>query len=199
VSLGKGAPAALAIFGLLIILLAFDIVPPPIAAVLCATLMVITGVLTPSQLYRGIDWSTCILIGAMIPPAVALSSSGAAALIGNQVVGALGGAGPYAVLAAIFAITALITQFISNPAAALVMMPIGLATANELSVHPLPMMLAVAMGASASFLTPFANGVSARVYAPGGYTFEDFWKLGLVVMAWTMLVTVLIVPLVWSF
>ena len=199
VPLGQGAPAAIAILLLLVVLLAFDLVPPAVAALICATLMVVTRVLTLPQVYRGIDWNTCILIGAMIPPAIAMSKTGAAALIGDQVVGALGNAGPHAVLAGIFVVSAVISQFISNTSAALVMMPIGMATAVDLGVSPLPMMLSVAMGASASFLTPFANGVSLMVYGPGGYKFGDFWKIGLVVMAWTLIVTVVVIPLYWNF
>lgn len=199
VALGQGAPAAIAILLLLFILLAFEIVPPAIAAVICATLMVITRVLTLPQFYRGIDWNTCILIGAMIPPATAMTKTGAAALIGDYVVSALGGAGPQVVLAGIFLVSAVITQFISNTSSALVMMPIGLATASELGVSALPMMLGVAMGASASFLTPFANGVSLMVYGPGGYRFGDFWKLGLVVTVWALIVTVVVIPLYWKF
>jgi len=199
VALGQGAPAAIAILLLLFVLLAFDIVPAPIAAVICATLMLITRVLTLPQFYRGIDWNTCILIGAMIPPATAMTKTGAAALIGDYVVSALGGAGPQVVLAGLFIVSAIITQFISNTSSALVMMPIGLATASELDVSPLPMMMGVAMGASASFLTPFANGVSMMVYGPGGYRFGDFWKIGLVVMTWALIVTVVIVPLYWKF
>lgn len=199
VPLGPGARAALAILLLLVVLLAFDVVPPPIAAVLCAALMVVTGVLTVPQVYRGIDWNTCILIGAMIAPAVAMTKSGAATMIGDHVVGALGDAGPRVVLAGLFLVAAVISQFISNTSAALVLMPIGVATASELDVSPLPMMVGVAMGASASFLTPFANGVSLMVYGPGGYRFGDFWRLGLVVMDWTLAVTVLVVPLWWGF
>lgn len=199
VALGQGAPAAIAILLLLVVLLAFDIVPAPLAAVICATLMLIARVLTLPQFYRGIDWNTCILIGAMIPPATAMTKTGAAALIGDYVVSALGGAGPQAVLAGIFLVSAVITQFISNTSSALVMIPIGLATASELNVSPLPLLLGVAMGAGASFLTPFANGVSLMVYGPGGYRFGDFWKLGLVVMAWALIVTVAIIPLYWKF
>src|SRR5215831_9197062 len=199
VALGKGAPAAIAILLLLFILLAFGIVPAPIAAVICATLMVVTRVLTLPQFYRGIDWNTCILIGAMIPPATAMTKTGAAALIGDHVVSALGGAGPQVVLAGIFVISAVITQFISNTSSALVMMPIGLATASELGVSAIPLMMGVAMGASSSFLTPFANGVSLMVYGPGGYRFSDFWKLGLVVLLWTLIVTVIVTPLYWKF
>jgi di/tricarboxylate transporter len=199
VALGPGAHAAIAILLLLVVLLAFDIVPAPIAAVICAALMVVTRVLTLPQFYRGIDWNTCILIGAMIPPATAMTKTGAAALMGDYVVAALGGAGPLAVLAGIFIVSATISQFISNTSAALVMMPIGLATASELGVSALPLMLGVAMGASASFLTPFANGVSLMVYGPGGYRFGDFWRLGLVVVAWALIVTVVVIPLYWKF
>lgn len=199
VALGQGAPAAISILALLVILLSFDIVPAPIAAVLCAALMIVTRVLTLPQFYRGIDWNTCIVIGAMIPPATAMTKTGAAVLIGDYVVSMLGAAGPHIVLAGIFLVTAAISQFISNTSAALVMMPIGLATATELGVNALPLMMGVAMGASASFLTPFANGVSLMVYGPGGYRFGDFWKLGLLAMIWMLIVTVVIVPLYWKF
>jgi di/tricarboxylate transporter len=161
--------------------------------------MVLTRVVKPPQIFHGVDWNTCILIGAMIPPAVAMTHTGAAALIGDGVVDALGSWGPYAVLAGLFLVSAVLTQFISNTSTALVMLPIGLATAGELGVSPLPMMIAVAMGASASFLTPFSNGVSMMAFGPGGYRFGDFWKLGLIVLAWTMLVTVALVPVFWRF
>jgi di/tricarboxylate transporter len=66
-------------------------------------------------------------------------------------------------------------------------------------VSALPMMISVAMGASASFLTPFANGVSLMVYGPGGYRFGDYWKLGIPVLLWTLIVTVVVTPLYWKF
>jgi len=199
VALGKGAPAALAILVLLIVLLAFNLVPPAIAATLCAALMVLTRVVSLPQLFRGIDWNTALLIGAMIPPAIAMTKTGAATMIGDGVVGLLGGAGPLVVLAGIFLATTIVSQFISNTSSALVMMPIAIATANELGVSALPIMIGVAMGASASFLTPFANGVSLIVYGPGGYRFGDYWRLGLIVMAWTAVVTLVVTPLVWPF
>src|SRR5215813_6497117 len=199
VALGRGAYAAMAILLLLIVLLAFNLAPAPIAALVCAGLMVIAGVLTLPQIYRGIDWNTCILIGAMIPPATAMTKTGAAVMVGDYIVSALGSAGPLGVLAGVFLATAGISQFISNTSAALVMMPIGLATASELGISALPMMMGVAMGASASFLTPFANGVSMMVHGPGGYRFGDYWRLGLIVMAWAMVVTLVAIPLYWKF
>jgi Na+/H+ antiporter NhaD/arsenite permease-like protein len=78
-------------------------------------------------------------------------------------------------------------------------MPIAFAAASDMGVSALPMVMSVAMGASASFLTPFANGVSLMVYGPGGYKFGDFWRLGLVVLIWTLIVTVIVTPLYWPF
>jgi di/tricarboxylate transporter len=199
VALGPGAHAAIAILLLLVVLLAFDIVPAPIAAAICATLMLVTGVLTLPQFYQGIDWNTCILIGAMIPTATAMTKTGAAILIGDYIVNALGSAGPHAVLTGIFIVSTALSQFISNTSTALVMMPIGLAAASELGVSALPLILGVAMGASASFLTPFTNGVTLMVYGPGGYRFGDFWRLGLVVTVWALVVTVVVIPLYWKF
>ena len=103
------------------------------------------------------------------------------------------------VLIGLFLVATVITQFISNTSTALVMIPIALATATDMDVSALPMIMGVAMGASASFLTPFANGVSLMVYGPGGYKFGDFWPIGLFVLAWTLIVTVVVTPIVWPF
>lgn len=99
----------------------------------------------------------------------------------------------------LFLAATLITQFISNTSTALVTMPIAFAAASDMHVSALPMVMSVAMGASASFLTPFANGVSLMVYGPGGYKFGDFWPLGMVVLIWTLIVTVIVTPLYWPF
>jgi di/tricarboxylate transporter len=96
-------------------------------------------------------------------------------------------------------VTAAISQFISNTSAALVMMPIGLATASELGVSAAAYDDGCGHGASVSFLTPFANGVNLMVYGPGGYRFGDFWKLGLLVMVWTLIITAVVIPLYWKF
>jgi len=199
VALGRGAKRVFAIMALLVVLLVFNVTPAPIACLLCACLTVVLRVVRLPQVYRGIDWNTVILIGAMIAPARAMEKSGAALMIGDHIVGWLGGAGATMVLAGLFVASVIITQFISNTSTALVMMPIALAAAGDMHVSALPMMMSVAMGASASFLTPFANGVSLMVYGPGGYRFGDFWRLGVPVLLWTMAVTVVVTPLVWPF
>lgn len=199
VALGPGAREAIAILAVLIVLLATNVVPPAIAAVFCAALMVVTGVLTLPKFYRGIDWNTCVVIGGTIPLATALTKTGAAALIGDQVVRLVGEFGPHAVLAGLFLVTAAITQFIANTSAALIMIPIAVATAGELNISALPLLIGVAMGASASFLTPVGSPVVLMVQRPGGYQFGDYWKLGLLVLLWSLLVAVFIAPLYWRF
>ena len=199
VALGRGARRVFAIMALLVVLLVFNITPAAIACLVCACLTVVLRVVRLPQIYRGIDWNTVILIGAMIAPARAMEKSGAATMIGDHIVDWLGSAGPTMVLAGLFVAATIITQFISNTSTALVMMPIGFAAATDMHVSALPMVMSVAMGASASFLTPFANGVSLMVYGPGGYRFGDFWKLGVPVLVWTMVVTVIVTPIVWPF
>ena len=161
--------------------------------------MVVTGVLTLPRFYRGIDWNTCVVIGGTIPLATALTKTGAAALIGDQVVRLVGDFGPRAVLAGLFLVTAAITQFIANTSAALIMIPIAVATAGELGISALPLLIGVAMGASASFLTPVGSPVVLMVQRPGGYEFGDYWKLGLLVLLWSLFVAVFIAPLYWRF
>ena len=199
VALGPGAREAIIILLVLIVLLATNVVPPAIAAVLCAAAMLVTRVLTLPQFYKGIDWNTCIVIGGMIPMATAMTNTGAATLIGDQVVLLVGDAGPRAALAGLFLVTAAITQFIANTSAALIMIPVAVATASELGVSALPLLIGVAMGASASFLTPVGTPVNLMVHGPGGYQFGDYWKLGLIVMLWSLLVAVFIAPLYWKF
>ncbi|HEX3410966.1 MAG TPA: SLC13 family permease [Stellaceae bacterium] len=199
VALGPGAREAIGVLVLLVVLLATNVVPAAIAAVFCAALMVVMGVLTLPKFYRGIDWNTCVVIGGTIPLATALTKTGAAALIGDQVVRLVGEFGPHVVLAALFLVTAAITQFIANTSAALIMIPIAVATAGELNISALPLVVGVAMGASASFLTPVGSPVVLMVQRPGGYEFGDYWKLGLLVLLWSLFVAVLIAPLYWRF
>src|SRR5262249_38339593 len=177
VALGRGAKRVFAILALLILLLVFNVMPAPVACLFCACLTVVTGVVRLRQIYRGIDWDTCILIGAMIAPAGAMGKSGAGQMVGDRNVSLRGGAGPTAVLAGVFLAATAISQFISNTSTALVMMPIGLAAAADMHVSALPMMISVAMGASASFLTPFDKDDRLLVYRPGGDRFGDCWML----------------------
>ncbi|HRY24984.1 MAG: SLC13 family permease [Geminicoccaceae bacterium] len=199
IPLGHRAWQALGVLLLLVVLLVTAPFPSAITAVICAGLMVVLGVLTVPQMWRGVDWNTCILVGGMIPLAGAMTQSGLAQDIADGLILLIGWAGPLAVLAGLFAVTAILTQVMSNTATALVMLPVAVASGPEMGVSAMPMIIAVTVGAHAALLTPMATPVNLMVVGPGGYTFGDYWKYGLPILLWWLVVCVLIVPLWWRF
>ena len=161
--------------------------------------MVLLGVLTVEQAYRAINWTTVILVGAMIPLSTAMDQSGAAAEMAETLVRVVGDAGPYALLAGLFVLTAILGQLISNTATALIVIPIAVAAATGMGMSPRPVLMSVAVAAAAAFLTPVATPVNLMVMGPGGYRFGDYWKLGLPLLLWFFVVATFIVPVFWRF
>jgi di/tricarboxylate transporter len=199
VPLGPGSKRALAVLGGTVALLATGVVPAAVASVLGASAMVVLGVVTVDQAYRSVSWTTVVLIGAMIAVSTAVKDTGAARQIADALVDLVGGAGPYALLAGLFVLTATLGQLISNTATALIVIPIAVSAATELGVSPRPVLMSVAVAAAASFLTPVATPANLMIMGPGGYRFGDYWKLGLVLMALFFVVSVFLVPVVWKF
>lgn len=145
------------------------------------------------------DWNTCLLIGAMIPIATAMQTTGVDVIIGSGLVDAVGHMGPLVLLAGVFLVTALLTQLMANTAAALVMLPPAIAAAAQLDVSPMPFILTVAVAAQAALLTPVGTPNNLMIMGPGGYSFGSYWKMGLVLLVWWFVATLVIVPLYWSF
>jgi di/tricarboxylate transporter len=199
VALGPGAKRALAILALLVVLLATGAVPSVIAGIACACAMVLFGVLTVAQAYKGIDWNTVILLGGMIPLSTAMTASGAADLMADQLLAVVGDAGPRALLIGLFVLTLVLGQLISNTATALIIAPIAVAASIELGISPRPVLMSIAVAAAASFFTPVATPPNVMVMGPGGYRFGDYWKLGLPCALWFFVVAVFLVPLYWRF
>lgn len=199
VPMGPGARRAVAILAAMVVLLITGAVPTVVAGLLAAVAMVLTRVLTTDQAYRGISWTTVVLVGGMIPLSDAIQSSGAATLIADELVAAVGDLGPRALLLGLFVLTAVFGQLISNTATALIVIPIAVTAATELGVSPQPVLMAVGIAAAASFLTPVATPANLMVMGPGGYRFGDYWKLGLPMLLWFGVVAVGLVPLIWSF
>ena len=194
---GAKATVAVAIVGIMVILLAFGIVPPAIAALIAATAMVVTRVVGVQQAHRAISWQTVVLIGGLIPLTTAIGSSGAADRISSVITSVVGDGSPYLLLLAMFVLTAVLGQIVSNTATVLIVTPIAVsaALATHTSVQPVLMLIAVA--GSAALLTPIATPANLMVMTPGGYRFGDYRKLGLPVMAWWLLVSLVVIPLVW--
>jgi di/tricarboxylate transporter len=199
VPLGAGAKQAIGVLAAMVVLLATGLVPPVIVGLVAACAMVLLNVLRVEQAYRSINWTTVILVGAMTPLSTAMAETGAAQLMADGLVRLVGEAGPYALLAGLFWLTAILGQLISNTATALIIIPIAIAAATEIGVSPRPVLMSVTIAAAASFLTPVATPVNLMVMGPGGYRFGDYWKLGLPLMMWFFVVATFEVPIFWSF
>jgi di/tricarboxylate transporter len=199
IPLGLGAKEAIVVLGAMVVMLATGIVPSVVAGLLAAGAMVLFRVVTVDGAYRAINWTTVVLVAGMIPLSTAMTQTGAADQVADALVGVVRNAGPYALLAGLFAITAVFGQLISNMATALIVIPIAVAAALELGVSPQPVLMSVTVAAAASYLTPVATPVNMMVMGPGGYRFGDYWKLGLPLLALSFVVAVFLVPVFWPF
>ena len=199
VPLGPRSRPAMVIVGGMVALLATGAVPAVVAGLSAAAAMVLLRVLTVDQVYRGVNWTTVVLVGAMMPLSTAMTKTGAAERIATGLVDLIGDRGPYALLLGLFVLTAVMGQLISNMATALIVIPIALSAATELGVSPRPVMMSITVAAAAALLTPVATPANLMVMEPGGYEFGDYWKLGLPLLALYLVVSVGLVPLIWSF
>ena len=197
--MGPGAQTTLVILAGMVVLLATGIVPAAVAGLLAAGAFLLSGILNVDQVYRSISWTTVILVGAMMPLSVAIQETGAAEMMANALVGLVGDAGPRALLAGLFILTAILGQVISNTATALIIIPISVVTAQQMGISPEPVLMAVGVAAAASFLTPVATPTNLMVMEPGSYKFTDYWKFGLPFMLWFFVVAVFWVPMIWGF
>jgi di/tricarboxylate transporter len=128
-----------------------------------------------------------------------MRNTGAAELLAEQLISTVGGFGPRAILVGLFLVTFALTSVMSNTAAALVMLPIAVATGVELGISPMSLIIGVTVGAHAALLTPVATPVNLMAVGPGGYKFGDYWKYGLPVAIWWLVVVAFLVPLYWKF
>jgi di/tricarboxylate transporter len=199
VPLGAGAKRALAVLTGMVILLATGAVPPVAAGLFAAGAIVLLGVLDMDQVYRAISWTTVVLVAGMIPLSTAMTQTGAAAKLADLLVDVVGGHGGHALLLGLFVLTAVLGQLISNMATALIMIPVALSAAAEVDISPRPVLMSLTVAAAASFLTPVATPANLMVMRPGGYRFGDYWKLGLPILLLFGVVSVLLVPVIWSF
>ncbi len=194
---GAKATRAVFVLGALVVMLASGHVPPAIAGLTAACAMVLAQVVTPAQAYRCVSWETVVLVGALIPLSTAIESSGAADRISSVLIDAVGGGSPILLLAAIFVLTGVLGQVVSNTATVLVVTPIAIAAAHATGTSVKPVLMVVAIAGCAALLTPISTPGNMMIMSPGGYRFGDYWKLGLPIMGWWFAVALLVVPLVW--
>jgi di/tricarboxylate transporter len=197
VALNHSAPRALVVLAMMVGLLVTGIVPPAVAGLLAALAMVALRVVRTEQVYHAIPWQTIILIGALIPLSTAIQTSGAADEIAAPIVDLVRDRSPYLLLIALFVLTALLGQFISNVATVLVVIPIALTAATESGISVQAVLMLVAVAGAASLLTPIATPANMIVLNPGGYRFGDYWRLGIVTMVAWFGVAMVVIPLCW--
>jgi di/tricarboxylate transporter len=192
-----GAGITLLTLGTMIVLAAIGVVPILVGALVAALFLVAVGVLTPDEARRGVDLEVIGLIASAFGLAAAVDTSGLAAAAADGMVDMFGGFGQYGVLLGVILVTITLTELVTNNATALLMLPLAIAAAPASGVDPRGMAVAVAIGASASFLTPIGYQTNTMVYGPGGYKFRDYVRLGAPLTIITIIVLMVLIPIVY--
>jgi solute carrier family 13 (sodium-dependent dicarboxylate transporter), member 2/3/5 len=175
-------------------------VPLQTAAVTGAILCVITGCLKEKEAYAGIDWVTIFLFAGMLSVATAMDKTGAGKLIADTVVNMMGDhPNPIVLCAVLYLISNVLTQFMSNTASAALLAPIGISIAQSIGADPKPVLMAIGIAASMAYATPMATPPNTLVLGPGGFSFNDYVKVGVPLCIITFIVSVIIIPIFWPF
>lgn len=161
--------------------------------------MIVTGCLSLKEAYRAIDVKILMLIIGTIALGLAMQKSGADMVYAKAFLGLFAGADPQVILAGFIVLTSLLSHFLSNNSTAVLLVPVGIATAATLGVDPRPFIIGIAFGASACFATPIGYQTNLIVYGPGGYTFLDFLRLGLPMVIISCGGASLFIPTFWPF
>lgn len=185
------------LFIISIILIAAKILPIAIAFTLVIIGLLITKTISINAIYTYIEWPIIILLGAMIPFGNAMQSTGTNTFIANVLLNFTNTVEPIFLLGSIMFITMLLSDVINNSATAVIMAPIALKLSHATMLNPDPFLMAVAIGASCSFLTPISHQNNTLVFGPGGYKFYDYIKLGLPIEIIILIVTLPILPIIW--
>jgi di/tricarboxylate transporter len=175
------------------------VVPIVTSAALTAVLMVVLGCISSSEAHRSIEWQVLITIAAAFGVGSALQNSGAATAIATRLVESTQAWGPIAALAAIYLLGSLLTELITNNAAAVLLFPFCLETARLYNTSEMPFIVALLLSASASFMTPIGYQTNMMVYGPGGYRFTDFLKIGAPLNFMLWIAAVVLIPRIWPF
>ncbi len=190
---------AVGIITLVVGLAATGVTPILVSALIGCILMVATKCISLQEAYDSIDWFVIFLLAGVIPLGLAMENTGTAQLIASSLLDFTQGWGPTAVLSSFYLLTTLFASVMSHNAAAVVLVPIAIATANNLGLDPRPFLMAVTFAASSSLATPFGYHTNLMVYVQGGYRFSDYVKVGLPLNLLLWLTASLLIPVFWPF
>ncbi len=194
------APIAGGIMLLMVLLMVFEVFAPFISVLIGAVLMVVTGCLRNMEdAYESMNWESIVLIAAMLPMAIALEKTGGMVLLSEGIIELIGGFGPIGVLAALYLLTMIFGQFISNTATAVLFAPIAFNAALSMDANPYTFLIAIGVAANMAFATPVASPTNAMVMTAGGYKFFDFVKIGVPLQIIMFIVMMFVIPILFPF
>jgi len=189
----------LAILGLVVLVAGLGVLSIASAAIAGAVLAILTRCVDLKDAYRAIEWNVLFLIYGMLGVGLEMEKTGGAAWLAGGAVSTMEAFGPIAILAAIYMLSSLLTEAVTNNAVAILLTPIVISIAGSLEVDARPFIVAIMFGASASFLTPIGYQTNTYVYSAGGYRFSDFLKIGIPLNLVLWVVAVILIPIFWPF
>ncbi len=187
-----------AIMAIVLGLSAIGVLPVAEAMLAGGLAAVLIGALTMDEAYQAIEWRVIFLIAGMLPAGVAMTKTGAALWIANGIVNVIGGMGPLVVLLALMIITMLLTQVMTGQATITILAPIALTTAQVIGGNAFTFVLGTALASSMAFLTPLGHPVNVLVMGPGGYKFNDFARVGLLLVILLLILLGILLPLIYG-
>lgn len=170
---------AIGLFAAAVLAASLGLIYLPVALGLVCVAYVLTKILPIAEIYDQIEWPVVVLLGSMIPLGAALEDSGGTALIADTLVTVTDGLPAWAILTVLMVVTMTLSDVLNNTATTIVAAPVGIQMATALGVSPDPFLMAVAVAASAAFLTPIGHKNNTLILGPGGYRFGDYWRMGL--------------------
>lgn len=191
------APIAIAAVALVMGLAAFNVMPIAALAIIAAIAVIVLGCLDHQEAYRSIRWDILMLIFGMLSLGIAMEKTNAADVIVIPIAALMEGWGPLAILALLYLVTSILTEVMSNNAAAILLTPIAISFGEQFGIDPRPFIVAVMFAASASFATPIGYQTNTLVYSAGGYRFGDFLKIGLPLNVIMLIAACIVIPLFW--
>lgn len=190
---------AIALAVAVVVLATAGVLPISATALIAAVLCVLCRCIDPHEAYQAIEWRIIMLIFGMLSLGLALEKTGGAALAAQAMLKTLDGASPWLLLSLVLLLTSVLTEFLSNNAVAVLLTPVVVNLSNELGVDARPFLMAVVLGASASFATPIGYQTNTLVYGAGGYKFSDFLRVGVPMNLIAWLLGSLLIPILWPF
>lgn len=192
-------PHATAIIAAVVLLSAIGVTTILVAALAGVVAAFLVGCLTPEEAYQDVDWQVLVLLGSILPLGLAMQNTGTAELAAAHFLDVTREFGPMGVLFALYLLASLLTEIISNAAAAVVLTPFALAMATSMGVSPMPFVIAVMLASSNSFMTPVGYQTNTFIYGPGGYRFSDFARVGGPLALLFAITAALVIPIFFPF